>query len=239
MIRKILLNGRELYYDLQRKRVKNMNLRIKPDMTIHVSANSHVSVKVIEEFMRSKADFILRALDRYAELEKYAAKPNQYADGEIFRFLGEDKILKVVHGAKNTVEYDGDAITLYVTDTENIELKKKTADKWIKNRCEEVVLSMCRAVYPQFEGYGIPFPTVRFRSMVSRWGSCQPKNGVLTFNTALVKAPLPCIEYVVYHEFTHFLHPDHSKDFYCRLETFLPDWRERKALLQNKVFLKR
>jgi len=36
---------------------------------------------------------------------------------------------------------------------------------------------------------------------------------------------------VVYHEFCHFLHPDHSKKFYACLSKFVPDWKERKKRL--------
>ena len=36
----VLLGGRELPYELEYKSVKHINLRIRPDGTIHVSANS-------------------------------------------------------------------------------------------------------------------------------------------------------------------------------------------------------
>jgi len=38
---------------------------------------------------------------------------------------------------------------------------------------------------------------------------------------------------VVYHEFVHFLHPDHSKRFYDTLSRLLPDWKERKETLKT------
>ena len=81
--------------------------------------------------------------------------------------------------------------------------------------------------------YGIEFPEIQMREMVSRWGSCSPKKGFVTFNTALVTMPISCIEYVVTHEFTHFLYPNHSKKFYEQLATFMPDWEERKRRLEN------
>lgn len=74
----------------------------------------------------------------------------------------------------------------------------------------------------------------RLREMVSRWGSCSPKKGFVTFNTALVAMPVSCIEYVVMHEFTHFLFPNHSKNFYQQLRIFMPDWEERKKRLEGE-----
>ena len=69
--------------------------------------------------------------------------------------------------------------------------------------------------------------------MISRWGSCQPKRKILTFNIALLEAPLSCIEYVATHEFVHFLQPDHSRKFYQYLSMFMPDWKERKNELEQ------
>lgn len=238
MIKTINLNGREICYNLERKNVKNINLRIKADQGIYMSANARVSDEVIEEFLKSKSEYILRALDHYADIAKYVPKPKQYVDGEAFHILGHDRRLKVLQGNSNSVESDESYITLTVKDTANVELKKKAMDKWIKKYCKEVLLAVCESVYPKFQKYGITFPELRFRNMVSRWGSCQPKRGILTFNIALVEVPLSCIEYVVTHEFTHFLQPNHSKEFYQLLAMFMPDWRERKKILEkSNVFI--
>ncbi len=60
---------------------------------------------------------------------------------------------------------------------------------------------------------------------------------LLFVNKRLIEAPKNCIEYVVYHEFCHFVHPNHSKLFYNLLQVMLPDWRESKQLLENSVIL--
>ena len=51
-VRKIKLNGRELAYELERKHVKNINVRIKPG-GVHVSAGKAVPVKYIDSFLIS------------------------------------------------------------------------------------------------------------------------------------------------------------------------------------------
>lgn len=236
MIREIVLNGRKVCYQLERKEVKNINLRIKADQSIYMSANNCVPDAVLDEFLLSKADYILKALNYYAEMAKYTPKPKQYVDGESFRILGHDRRLKVVQGKKNTVESDESYIILTVRDITDIAQKKRTMDKWMKNYCKDVLQAVCESVYPKFQKYGVAFPALRFRNMVSRWGSCQPKRGTLTFNIALIEAPLSCIEYVVTHEFTHFLHPNHSKKFYQQLAMFMPDWKERKLILEKNCF---
>ncbi len=237
MIKKIVLNGIPIEYELQRKAVKNINLRIKADRTIFVSANTRVSEKIIEEFIESKKEYILNALARYEELAKYAPKPKQYVDGETFRIFGHDRRLIVVEGKKNKIESDESYITLTVKDSNDTVLKKKTMDKWLDSICKDTIQSLCDAIYPKFQKYGVAYPTVKYRNMISRWGSCQPKRCVLTFNYALVEAPISCVEYVIVHEFTHFLQPNHSKRFYQQLAMFMPDWEQRKKILEKGNFL--
>lgn len=233
MVHTILLDDRTIQYNLERKKVKNINLRIKPSGAIYVSANTSVSQERIEKFLTEKSGFILKALDHYSELQKYAPTPKQYVDGEHFKICGRDLRLKVFEGVKNYVESDGVYVKLTVKDIDDLGLKQKTMDKWIKEQCISTISLICEAVFPMFQKYGVNFPKLKFRKMISRWGSCQPKRESLTFNISLIEAPMSCIEYVVVHEFTHFLQPNHSKKFYTQLTMFMPDWIERKKFLEK------
>ena len=237
MTKTINLNGRTVSYELEIKNVKNINLRIKPDQTIYISANSTIPQQIIDELLVSKSAYILRALDHYEEVAKYAPKPKQYVDGESFRILGHEYRLQVRKHSKNSVRFDGSYIILSVRDTDNFDLKQRVMNRWLKQKCVETVQSVCEAVYPKFQKYGVSFPEIKYRNMISRWGSCQPKRGVLTFNLSLVEEPVACIEYVVIHEFVHFLQPNHSKKFYQQLSVFMPDWSERKHLLEKQGIL--
>jgi len=233
MKRIIELDSRKIEYDLERKNVKNLNLRIKADQSIYVSANHKVSEKAIQDFLISKSDYILKALDRYAKMAKYAPKPKSYIDGESFTILGHELRLKVKQGERNCAFSDEVYVTLIVKDPNNYDVKKRTMDKWIKMQCQKYIQDVCDSVYPKFKKYGVEYPVLRFRNMISRWGSCQPKRKILTFNIDLIEAPLSCIEYVVMHEFVHFLQPDHSRKFYQYLSMFMPDWKERKKVLEK------
>ena len=68
--------------------------------------------------------------------------------------------------------------------------------------------------------------------MRSRWGSCIPSKKILTFNVHLMEYPMPAAEYVVAHEFTHFLQANHSARFYEELARYMPDYKQREKLLK-------
>ncbi len=86
MIREVEYNGTIIKYELERKRVKNINLRIKPDLTVAVSANRRVSVKYIDGFVLKKADFILNAVESFKRANKKELKPN-YSEEDFLNLI--------------------------------------------------------------------------------------------------------------------------------------------------------
>lgn len=182
MLKEIQLKDRTIQYNLIYKNVKNINLRIKPDGSLSVSANRYVSENMVDDFLKSKATFILGVLEKFE------------------------------NSGENTQYF---------------------SDKEIKN----IILNICDKVYPYYREKGIDYPTIKFRKMTSRWGSCHTKKRTLTFNTNLMYAPIHCTEYVVHHEFTHFIVPNHSQKFYEELSKSCPDWKCRRQELK-KIILK-
>ena len=180
ILRNINLKGKTVSYNLSVKNVKNINLRIKSDGSVNVSANRFVPVQKIEEFMQSKADFILNAIEKYSNMPPVELTP----------YYTESKLCNLI-------------------------------------------LSMCRNAYPYYQKYAIPYPEIKFKKLTSRWGSCHPSKGILTFSTNLVYAPPECVEYVVLHEFTHFLQANHSPKFYSELEKVCPDWKIKRKFLRE------
>ncbi len=111
--------------------------------------------------------------------------------------------------------------------------KKPCIQYYEINELKELITRLCIDVFPYFEKRGVGNPVIKFRKMVSQWGNCYPTKGVLTFNTNLVYAPTECVEYVVMHEFTHFLVANHSQLFYAELEKICPDYKERRKRLKE------
>ncbi|MGI6591028.1 MAG: M48 family metallopeptidase [Eggerthellaceae bacterium] len=80
---------------------------------------------------------------------------------------------------------------------------------------------------------GVKVQTLVYRSMRSRWGSCQPETGRVCINTRLALYPPRCLEYVVVHELCHLIEPSHGPRFKALLNEFLPDWKSADALLKK------
>ena len=223
-------------YTLERKKVKNINLRVKHDGSVYVSAPKRVPVREIEGFIISRSEYIRRAAVYFAERDVKKAPPS-YTDGEELMYLGSKLKLSLISDSREYAELCGEELHIHIRDTGNTQRVKKLVDGWYDKQCREVYCEIALEVWRRFMKYGVALPQLKIRSMTSRWGSCHYTKGIITLNRRLIEAPRHCIEHVVTHEFCHFIHPNHSKEFYALLGAECPHWRESKNELEKTVIL--
>ena len=149
--------------------------------------------------------------------------------------LGEDLVFAVESSDRDYVFREGKRIHICSTDTSDQEKLIKLFQKWWRKQSLDTMRQRVERWYPIIEKYGIPMPKVYIRKMATMWGSCSIKRGAVVFNLYLLKAKIACIDYVVLHELTHFLYPNHSKQFYYFLSNYMPDWKDRKKILDQDV----
>ena len=221
-------NVNTIEYELTRKNVKNINVRIKSDGRVYVSANRRVKEEKIDAFILEKSELILRAIEKY---KNFTA--SLYQDGDKIKILGEDKILRAENGARN-VRIDGDYVVLTLPDRDDADEKKRLIENLRTQICRQTIPPILDGLYSSyFKGKGVKYPTVKFRKMTSRWGSCHATNAAITFSTALASVDVSCIELVVAHELSHLIRQDHSKAFYSVLGEVIPDHKQRKTALRS------
>ncbi|MGI6005767.1 MAG: M48 family metallopeptidase [Christensenellales bacterium] len=77
------------------------------------------------------------------------------------------------------------------------------------------------------------YPTgVKITRAKTRFGSCSAKNS-LCFSCRLMLYDTRAVDYVIVHELAHIAHKNHGKDFYALIESVLPDYKARRALLKE------
>lgn len=233
--RTVIAEGREITYQLERKPVKNLNLRIRKDGSVYVSANKFISLSEVDAFVVSKGTYVLRAIDKFHEMALFRPQPKRYISGETFYIQGRGLRLSVAQASRDIISSDGIYIYLSVKDPEDLEKKRRMVTKFLDCQCKTIYNEILEELYPLFRKYGVAMPALRIRDMETRWGSCLVKKGIITLNKHLMEAPRNCIEYVVMHELCHFIYPNHSKQFYSFLSMLMPDWRERKVILDKST----
>jgi predicted metal-dependent hydrolase len=218
---------------LTRKEVKNINLRVKPDLTVVVSANMTVSPEQIKGFVEKKASWILKNISRFAEKDKNC-KILHYGEDETIYYLGIPRQLVISSAEdKDEISLDGRFIRFSIRDQSDFVSKKRLYDCWLKKQGEAIFNEVVDRMLSGLDSCRIERPSVTIRTMKSRWGSCSLTRKRITLNTELLKFSLDCIDYVVLHELTHFIYHHHDKAFYKFLSEVMPRWQEQQRLLRT------
>jgi predicted metal-dependent hydrolase len=64
----------------------------------------------------------------------------------------------------------------------------------------------------------------------TKWGNCSTR-GNLSFNWRLVMAPDFVLRYIVAHEMTHLVVPDHSRKFWLMVQSLCPETERARQWL--------
>ncbi|BBM36037.1 M48 family metallopeptidase [Pseudoleptotrichia goodfellowii] len=222
-----------LGYDIHRKKVKNINLRINQNMEVYISAPLNLHSSYIENFIRSKEDWIKKVLNRIEDV-KSKQMEYEYKTGEVHKLIGREYSLIVKQGNTDRVNLSKDTgEIILVTKHENIENKKKIMDKWYydcaKKIFPDVMEKWLKILDETIEHLSI-------KPMKTRWGSCNYNKRYINLNTELIKRTPFEIEYVVLHELAHLKYPNHGKGFYNYVENYMPNYKEAEKLLNAKHY---
>lgn len=231
----ISYGNENIEFFVERKNIKNVNLNVNPDSSVIVRANENVPIEFIESFVKSKSRWILNNQSYFNKVKIENTNKREFVSGESIKYLGKQYRLKVFKSDTESVKYLRGYICLYIKDINNLKKKKKLFETWIDDRCKVIFEEIFNAVYIKLSKYGVPRPSIKIRNMKSRWGSCIKDKETIILNKELIKAPKYCIEYVVLHELIHFIYTDHNNKFYEFLSVIMPDWKERKKILDEEV----
>ena len=223
-----------LGYEVHRKKVKNINLRIRPNMEIYISAPMNLHSDYIENFIRSKEKWIKQVLQKIKEAKQNQLL-SQYLSGEKHKYLGKEYELEVKQGNSNRVSLKEGKIILTVISNifENSDEKKKVMEKWYFENAQKVFVN---AIQKWLEILDESIEKLSIKPMKSRWGSCNYVKRYINLNTELIKRTQFEIEYVVLHELTHLKYPNHGKGFYRYIENYMPNYKMAEKMLNAKHY---
>lgn len=223
-------------YILTRKKVKNINLRVKEDGSVLVSAPNRVPLKFLDDFVKSRYDFIMSARKRIAIAEN-TKLTQEFSDslssGDTVSFLGKKLVISVEYG-DDEVLAENEKLIVRTFDTQNQDYIRKLLKNYFYNSTVALLKALNDEVSELFcEKYGIKKVPIKIRKMKSRWGSCHVTDGFIVMNERLIHYPIEAVRYVFIHEYAHFFHADHSKSFYSVVAEFMPDYKKAADLLKK------
>ncbi len=221
-------DGSEIQYELTRKPVRNINLRVKEDGTLRISANSRVSAARVEEFIISEQGFISRALDRIrARSEKSAST------AELLKWLGAEYPVRVFSSGRECAVLEQQEMRVFTRDPQPEHVQEMLRG-WLAENFTQLCRELNDEVRRSLEESGLKPPPTRIaiKDMKSRWGSCTWAKGHISINFRLYAYPRDTVLSVFWHEYAHYWHHDHSARFYAFLEEHYPEYRRWNSLLK-------
>lgn len=213
----IILNvdGLEIPVSVVRKRVKNLNLRVRADGTVTLSIPQHLPLARAREFLDRKGDWIAERVRRNIE-----RRPSPDLAGEL-----PDRIPlwgKLV--PRDSVQANsGQAASGRDAGGQGAPGQTTIDQAALDELCRTEVLRALPGIVERMEArIGVHAARWSVRMMKTRWGSCTPKTGAIRINARLAAYPPECLEFVVAHELVHLLEPSHNARFHTLLDEFCP-----------------
>lgn len=198
---------------IEKKKIKNMYLKVKEDLKIYISCNRFVSSKQIEKMINNNYDSICKMIDRQSK--------NQVKARE-FYYLGR----------KYDVVFSDIFKSIDITDNKIYIKDKRELDRWLKKQTEIVFRAELEKCISNFEEK-LPNVNLKIRNMKTRWGVCNRSNNNVTLNSSLIRYEIDIIDYVLYHELSHFIHPNHSTSFWNHVWKYVPNYKILRNRLKN------
>ena len=230
---KVKYGSHVIPFELHYRKRKTLEISVYPDLSVVVKAPNNRSYEEVKAKIMKRGSWILQ--QRYFFSLYLPKQPEKkYVSGETHIYLGRQYRLKVISSTSEKVILKRGYIFVHTNKRKNSKQVKKLLEIWYRQRALmkfEERLDLCLG---KLKKHKIKSPQIQIRKMSSRWGSCS-KNGRVTLNTQLIKAPSQCIDYVIMHEMCHLKYFNHGKAFYNLLVQIMPDWERRKKRLESIV----
>ncbi len=212
-----IINGVEIIRS--KKRIKTISLRIKGGKVI-INCPQFTSDSFLMNIIKKKSSWIEKKKKEVEKIKKISV-----ANGNYFLFLGKKYKIIISDSEFSDVKLEQNKIKIFCLNNK----AKKVLTMWLKVQANKYLTSRLNFVSRKIK---INFKSVFIKQYKSRWGSCNSKAEIL-LNWKLIMLPKHIIDYVLIHELSHILEPNHSKNFWSLVKSFDKKYDIKKAWLKN------
>ena len=216
---------------LNRKPIKNLHISVlPPDGRVRVSAPEKMTDTAIRMAVISRIPWIKKQQSDFARQPRQSDR--EMLNGESHYLWGRRHRLNVVERAgRHEVKVAPGKMYLYVNTGTSTENRALLLSQYYRSALK---LRISELLPPWQQEMGVTANSWGVKKMKTKWGSCNTDAKRIWLNLELAKKPPECLEYILVHELVHLLERRHNEHFKAYMDKHLPDWRERRNLL-NKM----
>jgi len=208
------------------RRKKTMAVNVRGG-SVSVIVPQHTRLSHIKAVVREKSSWIQqKLLQQQNQIPKVL---RGYVEGEVFLHLGEERRLKLITGAANSIQMDDTDIIVSSNKTQSPASVKNRLKKWYQSGAQLHLAKRTRHFAAILE---VKPRLVNTRTYSARWGCCSNRKEI-TYNWQIIMAPENIIDYLVVHELCHIKEHNHSRQFWNHVESVLPDYKDSKLYLDK------
>jgi predicted metal-dependent hydrolase len=224
-----LPDGRKITYELTRKNVRNINMRFGDDGTLKISAPKRVTVTYIENLISERGASILSAAEKLRNRDR---KSDITAKSAVI--FGQEYPVRIIESPEERAAVEGDEIRVYTVNDVEENICGLVREAVCEALIREIKLDNARIRDTLAQSGLVPPPTViTVKDMKTRWGSCSYNRGRISINLRLAAFPREALTSVMWHEYAHYWHHDHSAAFYKFVRRFYPEYDRANKLLKE------
>lgn len=216
-------------YEFKRARRRTIGLAVSAK-GLSVRAPAWVPVGEIEQFLLSKATWVL---DKLRDMQTRAQRPERvWQDGMPWAYLGRDYTVQLdpTHRFKGAgVGLVGNTVSVALPHDCGPERLRDTLQAWMMSQARTCFTERLNHFAPQL---GVRWTRLSLSSAATRWGTAKA-DGSIRLNWHLMALPLELVDYVVVHELSHLREMNHSPAFWAVVASVMPDYAERRRVLQR------
>lgn len=219
-----VLKKNSIKHQIVRAKTKKLVIKYNRDGILIIRCPFKITQMELEDFVSRHLDWIIE------HYESSQPKTRKYDDSETYLFLGKEYQLQIAYSRHESVIINEDKIFVYGLNQARIPTVIK---KWKYEQAEMVFSELLYNCFEQMRNDLAFFPKLSIKKYLSRWGCCYPKRKEIILNVALIHVPVPLIEYVIYHELSHFKYLNHQPAFHCYLQKYCPNERKLRNTLKE------
>ncbi len=208
---------------LKRMSRSSIGLRVTDDGRVEIRAPYFIPHFVINRFVQSKRDWIIRA--KQAVLTRSKVQKIEYREGGVIQIASNSYGIHITDG--NAIVLVGSRIFFPKKFLSNARLHM---ERWCRVFAKKFLAQRLDTYAAQMH---VRYARISIRDTSTRWGSCSNR-GTISFSYRLIFADLSIIDYVVIHELSHLTHHNHRKVFWDRVALFYPEYKVARMWLRQK-----
>ena len=201
--------------------VKNNNLIIKTPRS--------VSKKTLDDLIKRKQNWIKQRV--ILNFEEQTLRNRKFIDNEKFYFRGNEYRLSLILGSKEEVKIFGGFLIVTCKDDGAMGSKdvKPLIENWYAKESTKILKARTEELAQQIK---VQPCGITVKNYNSKWGSCTANNKI-SYNWRIIMAPDHIVDYLIVHELSHIIEPNHSKNFWYQVGNYCKDFQKKRKWLRE------